>query len=292
MPDYIPTKVLLHDPEGTANAKSLYPITAVTALVATVADDSPYITVTGTSKIKYQYLEIVGDNGKVSTSYLPITFTDGGKISNSDLDIFTTEGGNTVIKSELLPSFVDDVVSVPVINNINDATGDLVILVTTSGNSTTYNFYKKTGNTYTIGGGETGKIYISDSDSAIYRCVSGSTTVAAKISENPYAVATTKTNGVYLDTTNGTLTAKADKATANSYGTVQISQTATNNVKLTVNDGVIAASAGTAGPTNVGVVYAVSTEAQASTLASEYGDTYVVPNIAYVSAAIEDMLFL
>ena len=98
---------------------------------------------------------------------------------------------------------------------------------------------------------EEGKIYISDAnggqgDGSIYRCVSGSTTVAVKISENPYAVAQTKTNGVYLDTTNGTLTAKADKAATDAFGTVKINTASTNNVKLTVTDGVIAASAGLA----------------------------------------------
>ena len=183
-------------------------------------------------------------------------------------------------------------VSVPVITNISQATGDLVILQTTSGGTTTYNFYKKgANNTYVAGGGEEGKIYISDvnggqGDGSIYRCVSGSTTVAVKISENPYAVASTKTNGVYLDTTNGTLTAKADKAATDAFGTVKISTEATNNVKLTVSDGVIAASAGLANAAAAGMVVAVGTNAEASAMTSAFGDTYIVPNVAYMSSFV------
>ena len=295
---YIPTKVLLHDPDTVTNPKSLYPVTGLNAIVAGVDSSSNaiYIATSDTNKIKYQYLEIVGSNGVITSGYLPMSFTDGGKIANSSLDIFTTEGGNLVIKSDLLPSFVDDVVSVPVITNISQATGDLVILQTTSGGTTTYNFYKKgANNTYVAGGGEEGKIYISDvnggqGDGSIYRCVSGSTTVAVKISENPYAVASTKTNGVYLDTTNGTLTAKADKAATDAFGTVKISTEATNNVKLTVSDGVIAASAGLANAAAAGMVVAVGTNAEASAMTSAFGDTYIVPNVAYMSSFVSSFV--
>lgn len=295
---YIPTKVLLHDPDTVANPKSLYPVTGLNAIVAGVDSSSNaiYIATSDTNKIKYQYLEIVGSNGVITSGYLPMSFTDGGKIANTSLDIFTTEGGNLVIKSDLLPSFVDDVVSVPVITNISQATGDLVILQTTSGGTTTYNFYKKgANNTYVAGGGEEGKIYISDvnggqGDGSIYRCVSGSTTVAVKISENPYAVAQTKTNGVYLDTTNGTLTAKADKAATDAFGTVKISTEATNNVKLTVSDGVIAASAGLANAAAAGMVVAVGTNAEASAMTSAFGDTYIVPNVAYMSSFVSSFV--
>lgn len=286
--EYTPTKVLLHDPDTPeiVNPKSLYPITALTAITESVASGSPYIVSSGTTKIKYQYLGIMDNQGKVVTTYLPITFTAGGAIDNTSLDIFTTEGDRQVIKSELLPSFVDDVVSVPVITDINAATGDLVIVATTVDNVTTYAFWKKSGNTYVQGGGETGKIYIDNTDGSMYRCVTGTTvagTVAAKISDNPYAVASTKTNGVYLDTTGGELKAKADFAATDGWGTVKINGAATNNVKLTVTaDGIIAASAGLANAATVGVVYAVTTEAQATALTDVYGETYVVPNVKYI----------
>ena len=303
---YIPTKVLLHDPDTVTNPKSLYPVTGLNAIVAGVDSslNATYIATSDTNKIKYQYLEIVNSSGKVDNSYLSITFTSGGKINNDNLDIFTTEtyssggtsGTKQVIKSELLPSFVDDVVAVPVITNISQASGDLVILESGTGSNLTYTFYAKgANNTYYAGGGEVGKIYTAADGStagqgSIFRCVSGSTTQAIRISDNPYAVATTKTNGVYLDTTDGTLTAKADVAAADAFGTVKINTSAYNNVKLTVSNGIIAASAGTANAAAVGVVFAVGTQAEAATLTSAYGETYVVPNVGLMSSFVSQFV--
>ena len=303
---YIPTKVLLHDPDTVTNPKSLYPVTGLNAIVAGVDSslNATYIATSDTNKIKYQYLEIVNSSGKVDNSYLSITFTSGGKINNDNLDIFTTEtyssggtsGTKQVIKSELLPSFVDDVVAVPVITNISQASGDLVILESGTGSNLTYTFYAKgANNTYYAGGGEVGKIYTAADGStagqgSIFRCVSGSTTQAIRISDNPYAVATTKTNGVYLDTTDGTLTAKADVAAADAFGTVKINTSAYNNVKLTVSNGIIAASAGTANAAAVGMVFAVGTQAEAATLTSAYGETYVVPNVGLMSSFVSQFV--
>ena len=90
---YIPTKVLLHDPDTVTNPKSLYPVTGLNAIVAGVDSslNATYIATSDTNKIKYQYLEIVNSSGKVDNSYLSITFTSGGKINNDNLDIFTID---------------------------------------------------------------------------------------------------------------------------------------------------------------------------------------------------------
>ena len=288
MPDYIPTKVLLHDPDSVTNPKSLYPVTGLNAIYAGTSGTAATTSITNTSnQIKCEYLELVDPaTGKVYTVYLPIEFVEGtGKIDNDSLDIFSGDGK---IKADLLPGFVEDVVDVPVLTAGYPSVGSLMIRATDGDNGPVYTFMQKTsGNTWVEGGGESGKIYVASDTSttgigSIFRCVSGSTTEAVCISNNPYAISETATNGVFLKLDNSTLTAQAVSATTTRLGTVQVDNTATNNVKLTITNGVVAASAGTAGNDTVGVVFAAGNSAVANTLVSQYGGTYVVPTAQYM----------
>ena len=288
MPDYIPTKVLLHDPDSVTNPKSLYPVTGLNAIYAGTSGTAATTSITNTSnQIKCEYLELVDSaTGKVYTVYLPIEFVEGtGKIDNDSLDIFSGDGK---IKADLLPGFVEDVVDVPVLTAGYPSVGSLMIRATDGDNGPVYTFMQKTsGNTWVEGGGESGKIYVASDTSttgigSIFRCVSGSTTEAICISNNPYAIAETVTNGVSLHLDNSTLTAQAVSATTNRLGTIQVDNTATNNVKLTITNGIVAASAGTAGNDTVGVVFAAGNSAVANTLINEYGGTYVVPTAQYM----------
>lgn len=303
-PNYTPTKVLLHDPAGTENPKSLYAITGLPAIMAGCSGDaaSQSILDSGTTKINSAYLGIVSGNyvisDKLQFAYVEgATNASGGPVlDNSDLNIFD---GTGKIKSDILPSYVDDVVEVPVIDNISSATGPLVILQTITSGVASYTFWEPgTGaqaGQYVLGGGEASKIYIAETtggtgDGSIYRCVTGSTTTAIKISENPYAVDTTRTNGVYLNTDDGVLTAKADRATFYNYGTVQISPDAVNNVKLqfvtsTIDSAAVTLLSVSAGMVNgavPGLVYAAATDAGYSSLQSAYGDVSVVPTAKYM----------
>ena len=288
MPDYIPTKVLLHDPDSVTNPKSLYPVTGLNALYAGTSGTAATTSITNNSnQIKCEYLELVDSaTGKVYTVYLPIEFVEStGKIDNDSLDIFSGDGK---IKADLLPGFVDDVVDVPVLTAGYPSVGSLMIRATAGDNGPVYTFMQKTsGNTWIEGGGESGKIYVASDTSttgigSIFRCVSGSTTEAICISNNPYAIAETVTNGVSLHLNNSTLTAQAVSATTTRLGTIQVDNTATNNVKLTITNGIVAASAGTAGNDTVGVVFAAGNSAVANTLINEYGGTYVVPTAQYM----------
>ena len=290
---YTPIKVKLHDPAGE-NAKSLYPVTVLGAIVESLdTEDALATTITNTSnQIKYKYLEPFyadGNQGKIYNTYLNIDFATNGKISSDSLNIFNNDGK---IMSDLLPSFVDDVVEIPVLGGTDYPAGDLMIRVGENDEGvTTYTFYHKTDDdNWVIGGGETGKIYIAAAsggvgDGSIYRCVSGSTSTAIKISENPYAIDTTATNGVSLVIDGGDLRAEAVSATYGRFGTVQISNAATNNVALTCVDGVVAVSAGVAAPTLTGVVYAVANQTAIDFISENVGSgalAYTVPTAEYM----------
>lgn len=303
-PNYTPTRVLLHDPDGVENPKSLYPVTGINCITVGTSgtDATTYVIDSGTTKINSAYLGIVSGT-TVAPQYLPFEYVTGATnaiggpvFANSDLNIFDGQG---LIKSDLLPSYVDDVVEVPVIDNISSATGPLVILEGVTSGVTTYTFYEPSTSTgYIPGGGESGKIYVAATtgsgtvgDGSIYRCVTGSTTAAVKISENPYAISTEKTNGVRLYNDAGTLTAQADRASFNNYGTVQVSPDAVNNVKLqfvasSISGGaavsLLSVSAGLVNGSIPGVVYAAATDADYSTLQSAYGDTSLVPTAKYM----------
>ena len=89
MPDYIPTKVLLHDPDSVTNPKSLYPVTGLNAIYAGTSGTAATTSITNTSnQIKCEYLELVDSaTGKVYTVYLPIEFAledDGMRPTDKD----------------------------------------------------------------------------------------------------------------------------------------------------------------------------------------------------------------
>ena len=299
---YVPTKVKLHDPAGEG-AKSLYPVTVLGAIVAGLDTEDALATniANQSNQIKYKYLEPfyqVGNQGKLYNDYLNITFTAGtNKIDSSSLNIFNGEGK---IMSDLLPSFVDDVVEVPVLGGTEYPDANLFIRVGENDQGvTTYTFYTKgANNNWVIGGGETGKIYIAATtggvgDGSIYRCVTGSTSTAIKISENPYAIDQTVTNGVSLSTDNGNLKAVAVSATYGRLGTVRISNAATNNVALTCTDGVVAVSAGVGAPTLPGVVYAVGAQTEIDFIAQNMGSgalAYTVPTADYMQAYVTSVV--
>ena len=306
--DYIPDahiKVLLHDPPGAATSRALYPLTGLDAIVEGTdsATASNYITDATTNKILPKYLGIISSytsSGttvyKVGNEYLDLNIS-GGKIQNTSLQLVNNEG---VVDPQYLPSYVDDVIEIPVITNMADATGDLVIYKEIVSNVATYTFKQPSPSTpgaWVSGGGETGKIYIASRSGnadvgSIFRCVSGTSGVeAAKISDNPYVVATSKTNGVYLDTSAGTLTAQADSATYNRMGTVQIDSASVNNAHLgfrtTTNDDnveitLLGVTVGMAADGLPGVVYPIIDNDTYSAMREHYPATQLVPTAAYM----------
>lgn len=310
---YIPTKVLLHDPDTVANPKALYPVTGLNAIVEGTSGDKVAINITNAdNKIKYKYLEVIDEgvtvidgstvyNPKVYKTYLPIVFVDGtDKIANSSLDIIGDDG---YIKSDLLPSFVDDVIDVRVLVS-DPTTGTFYIrkVVDPGDDSVTYRFYTKDTDpesanygTWQLGGGEAGKIYVAAGDDtigagSIFRAVSNDDTTAIKISENPYAIDTTMTNGVALSTDGGNLRAVAQWATNQRWGTIKVDTAENNNAHLNIVDGVLSLTVGHAGGDDIGVVYTVGTDTDAGLKEQAYGTTYVVPTAKYmrdyVNAAI------
>jgi len=297
MPDYIPTKVLLHDPDSVTNPKSLYPITGLNAINAGTSGTAATTSITTSgNQIKCEYLEIVDPvTSKVYTVNLPITFVEGtGKISSASLDIFSGDGK---IKADLLPGFVEDVVSIAVLRTGHPPVGNVMIRVSDGPDGLPiYTFMcRQPDNSWDLGGGESGKIYvasdISTSDvGAMFRCVEGSATEAVCISSDPYGISGATTNGVYLNKTDNILTARADSATKTRLGTVQIDDTETYGVKLAINAGTVSVLGSTASHDHVGAVLAVGTYDIAAQRINQFGGTYVVPTVQfmydYISSSI------
>lgn len=294
-------KVKLKDPITVGDSAAiLYPVTGLNAIFAGTSGDAAttYITGTGSgTQIQPQYLAIIS-NGTVGNQYLAFMDTTDGKIKDNYLKFIT---GTGKISQDYLPSYVDDVVDVPVVQapDFADSTVySLMIQEGTNGSVKTYTFYQWNGSQWVQGGGEQSKIYVAVTedgagDGSIYRCKSGSTTQAIKISENPYVISTDKTNGVWLDLSNNTLTAKAQVATAAQIGTVQIDNSPispTKNAALTINGGTLGLTVVLAGSTQAGAVFAVGTQADYAARSSAYGDASIVPTAKWTQDLIDSAL--
>lgn len=290
MPDNTTLKVRLKDP---ATSNYLYPATGLNAIYAGTSGDAATLSIIdGSSKIYARYLQIVDTaTNKVTSNYLPITFTNTGLIASASLGIFD---GNGKISPDLLPSYVDDVVEIPVLTQVPPyPAGKLYILDNGDG---TYNFYQKNDNNEWVpGGGNAGTIYV-DADGNIYRCIAGATYPdpdAAKISQSPYVIDQSVTSGVQLVLNNGTLSAQGVVATTTSAGVVKVSTTPTNGAALTIAaDGTIAATATVGTTTNPGVVVVAGTTADynyAKTPAGgNHADSYIVPTVKFMYDYVDE----
>lgn len=295
-------KVKLKDPKSLgSSAAILYPVTGINAIMAGTSGDAAttYIVGTGSgTQIQPQYLAIINSSGYVDDTYLQ--FMDDGKILDKYLrfiDMPAESTGQPKISQDYLPSYVDDVVDVPVVNapnNADSAAYQLEIQMSIVEGVKAYTFKKWNGTQWVEGGGEASKIYIAATaegvgDGSIYRCKSGSTTQAIKISENPYVISTDKTNGVWIDSSGNTLSAKAQLANNTVPGTVIIDTTVaspTNNVALSISNGTVSVAALTASPSQAGIVFAVGTEADYNLRTSAHGDMFVVPTAKWTREMI------
>ena len=286
MPDNTTLKVRLKDP---ATSNYLYPATGLNAIYAGTSGDAATLSIIdGSSKIYARYLQIVDtDTSKVASSYLPITFTSAGLIASASLGIFD---GNGKISPELLPSYVDDVVEIPVLTQVPPyPAGNLYILDNGDG---TYNFYQKNAsNEWVPGGGNSGTIYVA-SNGDIYRCIAGASYPdpdAAKISQSPYVIDQSVTSGVQLVLNNGTLSAQGIVATTTSAGVVKVSEAATNGASLTVAaDGTIAAVATVATYSTPGTVVVAGTTADYNAAKATHADSYIVPSVKFMYDYVDE----
>lgn len=301
-------KVKLKDPETLGDSAAiLYPVTGINAIMAGTSGDNAGIYITGTgsgTQIQPQYLAIITASGYVGDQYLKFIDPVDGKILDNYLKFIVPAASPTEtpkISQDYLPSYVDDVVDVPVVvapDNADPTAYTLEIQVGSIGTVTTYTFYQWNGTQWVQGGGEPSTIYIAANDAgigdgSIYRCKTGSTTQAIKISENPYAIDTSVTNGVGLVNNNTTISAQAALATNSTPGTVIIntaSPTATNNVSLAVSSGTVSVSAAVASPQQAGIVFAVGTMADYETRRSASGDSYLVPTARWTLDMIDSGL--
>jgi len=301
-------KVKLKDPITLGDSAAiLYPVTGINAIMAGTSGDNATIYITGSgsgTQIQPQYLSIINSSGYVGDQYLQFIDPVDGKIIDNYLKFIVPAASPTEtpkISQDYLPSYVDDVRDVPVINAPDYADSSayqLMIQVGSVGGVPTYTFYQWSGSQWVIGGGQPSTIYIAANDAgigdgSIYRCKTGSTTQAIKISENPYAIDTTVTNGVGLVNNNTTISAQAALATNSTPGTVIIntaSPTATNNVSLSVSNGTVSVAAAVASPQQAGIVFAVGTLADYETRRSAHGDSYLVPTAKWTLDMIDSGL--
>lgn len=316
-------KIQLHTPSGQTPAYDVFPLTVLSGIYGgelshagdveyKIAPDGqiiePYLVIMGNTNTSYDD-EFVPSNYYVKPRYLPMLDVQNIEISGSTFKKYVVDHGyldfidaNGKISAQYLPSYVDDVVNVTVFSgDIFPSSGDICIRIEqNAGGGTTYRFYQKTGNTWTLGGGDVSKIYIDPNatDNAIYRCVSGDPTTAVKISENPFVIDTTKTNGVYLYQDGSALKAMADVATRDRFGTVKIGPAGsenTNGVYLSINDGVISVGAHLASGTNAGtVITAGSTVAVTDLIDQGWAAASIVPTanfmMSYVNTAISTIV--
>lgn len=290
MPDNTTLKVRLKDP---ATSNYLYPATGLNAIYAGTSGDAATLSIIdGSSKIYARYLQIVDTTtNKVTSNYLPITFTNTGLIASASLGIFD---GNGKISPDLLPSYVDDVVEIPVLTQAPPyPAGKLFILDNGDG---TYNFYQKNANNEWVpGGGNAGTIYV-DSDGDIFRAIAGAEYPdpdAAKISQSPYVIDQSVTSGVQLVLNNGTLSAQGVVATTQSAGVVKVSTANTNGAALTIAaDGTLAATATVGDNTHPGTVVVAGTTADynyAKTPAGgNHADSYIVPTVKFMYDYVDE----
>lgn len=300
MAERLPQKVRLMTPEGASEDLYLYPVTGLNAITV------------GTTTTGDAYRTYIAPNGKILAQYLDIMTTTPTaiaepaleyKVDNNRLDMIIS--GSTIkesylpfivdgkISTDYLPGYVDDVVEVPIKRGENYPSGaTLLISASVAAAGTTYWFYKKVGNEWQYGGGESGKLYVGEgeTDGAIYRAVN--TSSAAKISETPYVIDETATNGVHLTKLNNTLSAVASLAGTGGPGTIQIDSACTSRgitspVWFNLSGGVLSVSAGLAATNMAGAVFAVGTDADYNTLISAgHGAAYIVPTVAWTKQMI------
>ena len=116
-------KVRLKDPETLGDSAAiLYPITGINAIMAGTSGDNASIYITGSgsgTQIQPQYLAIINASGYVGDQYLKFIDQVDGKILDNYLKFIipaVSPGETPKIDQSYLPSYVDDVVDVPVIN--------------------------------------------------------------------------------------------------------------------------------------------------------------------------------
>ena len=158
-------KVKLKDPETLGeSAAILYPLTGINAIMAGTSGDAAntYIASavsvssggvsTTLYKIKPEHLGIIDSGGKVDNSYL--SFITDGYIDDNMLRFITSD---SKISQDYLPSYVDDVIDVPVVNapnNADHAAYQLEIQASVVGSSTVYKFKQWNGSQWVEGGGQ------------------------------------------------------------------------------------------------------------------------------------------
>ena len=311
---YVNKKARLHTPEGTSPAYNIFPEIVLDCIYDSLANatNPAYKIVDENSKIKPQYLSIMGSTVTQSANlayyvypeFLPMLDSEDIVINGSTVKSYYVKhsyldilDANGKIDTQYLPSYVDDVVDVIVFTGDDyPSTGDIGIKQETSGTTTVYKFWIKTGNTWSAGNGDPSKIYIGSNtpDSAIFRCSSTDPRKAVKVSENPYVVNQDITNGVQLSLTGSNLSAVAQKATTGQYGTVMISGQTTHGVYLSTLDGVVSACADYATGTLPGTVIVVgSTDGITTAETMGYPLGSVVPSatwmISYVGQQISQI---
>ena len=308
-------KIQLHTPSGQLPAYDVFPLTVLGAIyggpLANAGDEEYKIAPDG--QIIEPYLVIMGETGVtdpdefatadyyVKPRYLPMLDVQNIEISGSTFQKYVIDheyldilDENGKIDTQYLPSYVDDVVNVTVFSGDTfPSTGEICIHIETNQQGgTVYKFYKRTGDSWSLGGGETSKIYMdpNSTDYAIYRCVSGDPTTAVKISENPFVIDTTKTNGVYLSQDGSSIKAMADVATRQRFGTVKVTDNTNpvNGVYMIVSDGVIAVGANLATGISPGtVITAGSTAAVASLIEAGYSNSNIVPTAQFMTGYVD-----
>lgn len=309
MAEYTPQKVRLKTPETASEQLYLYPVTGLNAItVGTSAAGNAYTTyIAPDGKILAPYLDIMTttptdisasvDQYKVDNNRLSFIIS-GSTINESYLPfILDPLTANARINPDYLPGFVDDVVEVPIKKtSAYPSSGTLLISANVTTDGTTYWFYTKSGTTWNLGGGESGKLYVGEgeTDGAIYRAVN--TSSAAKISESPYSIDETPTNGVHLTKLANNLSAVASLATTGGPGTIQIdadvlARAVTRPVWFGLSNGILTISAGLAATNMAGAVFTVGTDADYNTLISGgYGAAYIVPTVAWTKQLISSSI--
>ena len=308
--EYTPQKVRLKTPETASEQLYLYPVTGLNAITAgTSLADSSYATyIAENGKILAQYLDIMTDAPTTPVSPAPALKVDnnrlsfivnGSTINEAYLKFILDPNTNYPrIDPKYLPGYVDDVVEVPVkTTDAYPASGSLLISALTEPDvPTTYWFYtKNSSGSWDLGGGEAGKLYIGEgaNDGAIYRAAAGNTSSAIKISESPYGIDESSTNGVRLTKLNNNLAAIADLASTAGPGTIQIDAAACSsspiqNVWLGISGGTLFLNESLADGTNAGIAFLAGTQIQYDALVSAgRAEVSIAPTVEWMQSSID-----